>query len=279
MGAATVETRWKRKGGQIIDVLLSTTVLDRADFSKGVTFTALDITERRRAENALRESEEKFRSLAEQSPNMIFINKKGRIVYANKKCEEVMGYTREEFYSPDFDFMTMMAPESVDLTRENFARHMRGEEVEPYDYCLVNKTGERIEAINSSKLITYEGEPAILGIVTDITEHKKAEEELRQYDHIVSSSTDMMALLDKRFTYVAANASYLETFKKTRGEVIGRTAPEVFGKEFFETVIKPKAERCLAGEEVNYQAWFDFPASEPRYMDINYYPYTGINNY
>ncbi|MHC4540730.1 MAG: sensor histidine kinase [Planctomycetota bacterium] len=209
---------------------------------------------------------------------MIFINKKGRIVYANKKCEEVMGYTREEFYSPDFDFMTMMAPESVDLTRENFARHMRGEEVEPYDYCLVNKTGERIEAINSSKLITYEGEPAILGIVTDITEHKKAEEELRQYDHIVSSSTDMMALLDKRFTYVAANASYLETFKKTRGEVIGRTAPEVFGKEFFETVIKPKAERCLAGEEVNYQAWFDFPASEPRYMDINYYPYTGINN-
>jgi len=42
-------------------------------------------------EEALRESEKKFRALAEQSPNMIFINKKGRVVYANQKCEEIMG--------------------------------------------------------------------------------------------------------------------------------------------------------------------------------------------
>ncbi|MHC4728609.1 MAG: sensor histidine kinase, partial [Planctomycetota bacterium] len=109
-------------------------------------------------------------------------------------------------------------------------------------------------------------------------EHKKAEEKLRQYDHIVSSSTDMLALLDKRFVYMAANSSYLKAFGKTPDEVIGHTVSEVFGKEFFETVIKPNAERCLAGEEVNYQAWFDFPAYKPRYMDINYYPYIDSNN-
>ena len=58
-------------------------------------------------ELAQKESEEKFLTLAEQSPNMIFINKRGRVVYANKKCEEVMGYKREEFYAPDiFIFIT-----------------------------------------------------------------------------------------------------------------------------------------------------------------------------
>ncbi|MCJ7577018.1 MAG: PAS domain S-box protein, partial [candidate division Zixibacteria bacterium] len=56
------------------------------------------------AREALSESEEKFRTLSEQSPNMIFINQKGRVIYANAKCQEVMGYKKEEFYSPNFDF-------------------------------------------------------------------------------------------------------------------------------------------------------------------------------
>ncbi|MHC4157150.1 MAG: MEDS domain-containing protein [Planctomycetota bacterium] len=56
---------------------------------------------------ALRESEEKFRNLAEQSPNMIFINKAGRIVYANERCEKLMGYDREQLCSADFDFLTL----------------------------------------------------------------------------------------------------------------------------------------------------------------------------
>ncbi len=52
--------------------------------------------ERKQTEVTIKESEEKFKTLAEQSPNMIFINKKGRIVYANKRCEEIMGYKRKE---------------------------------------------------------------------------------------------------------------------------------------------------------------------------------------
>ena len=46
----------------------------------------------------------------EQSPNMIFINKGGRVVYVNKRCVADMGYSREEFYAPDFDFMALIAP-------------------------------------------------------------------------------------------------------------------------------------------------------------------------
>jgi len=229
-GTATVETRWKHKDGRIIDILLSTTVLDAADFSKGVAFTALDVTERKRAEEALKESEEKFRSLAEQSPNMIFINKKGRIVYANKRCEEIMGYPREQLYSPDFSFLSLIAPESVEMIKELFARHLRGEDLRPYDYSLIDKQGRRIEAINSSKLIHYEGQTAILGIVTDITEHKKAEGALRESQErlkiLFESAPDAVYVTDLEGRFVDGNRAAEEMVGFTKAELIGKSLAE-----------------------------------------------------
>ncbi|MEX2737786.1 MAG: PAS domain S-box protein [Candidatus Wukongarchaeota archaeon] len=146
----------------------------------GVRGVLTDITERKKAEEALKESEDKFRTLAEQLPNMIFINKKGKIVYTNKKSEEIMGYTKDEFYSPNFDFLILVAPESLEKVKLALSKHMKGEEVEPYDYTLLTKDGKKIEAILTTKLINYEGEKAILGIVTDITDRKRAEEALKK---------------------------------------------------------------------------------------------------
>lgn len=147
----------------------------------GILCFGRDITEQRRAEEKLRESEEKFRNLAEQSPNMIFINQKGRVVYVNEKCEEIMGYRKEEFYSPDFDFLTITAPEWRDIIKKNFKKHLKGLDVPPIEYALITKKGRRIDALLTTRLVRYGGEMAILGIVTDITEHKKMEEKIRNY--------------------------------------------------------------------------------------------------
>ena len=120
-----------------------------------------------------------FQTFTEQSPNMIFINQEGRVVYANKRCFETMGYSRDEFYAPEFDFMSLIAPESLELIRSNFKRHLAGEDIEPYEYALLNKRGEKIEAIITTRLINFEGAEAILGIITDISDRKRAEEELQ----------------------------------------------------------------------------------------------------
>jgi PAS domain S-box-containing protein len=138
-----------------------------------------DVTERRDASRALRESEEKFRGVAEHSPNMIFINLKGKVVYANHRCEEVMGYTREEICSPAFDFLTLIAPESVKKVKESFAKHLSGQGVAPYEHTLLKKNGDRIDAIITTRLIPYGNDQAILGIVTDITQRKRAESALK----------------------------------------------------------------------------------------------------
>jgi two-component system, cell cycle sensor histidine kinase and response regulator CckA len=114
----------------------------------------------------------------------------------------------------------------------------------------------------------------IVEAIRNITPLMKAQAKHRQYAQIVSSTTDMLAMLDKDYVYLAANEAYLQAFDKTSDEVIGRTAAEVFGEEFFFANIKPRADHCLAGANVRYQEWFDFPAGR-KYMDVAYSPYLG----
>jgi PAS domain S-box-containing protein len=125
--------------------------------------------------SGLENVEKMFKILAEESPNMIFINKKGRVAYVNKRCEEIMGYSRDEYYSENFNFLDLIAPECRDLVKENFKMHISGKDIPPYDYKIITKDGREITAIITTKLTDYEGEKAILGIITDITERKKAE--------------------------------------------------------------------------------------------------------
>ena len=135
---------------------------------------------RKQAEEALRESEGKFRTLSEKSPSMIFINQGGKVVYANEACVTYMGYTLEEFYADDFDFLILISLESRKLAQENFRQHMGGAEVPPVEYRLVTKEGRFLEAILTTRLIQFGGEPAILGILTDVTQRRRAEEEIRK---------------------------------------------------------------------------------------------------
>lgn len=137
------------------------------------------LIQRKHIEESLRESEEKFRYLAEQSPNMIFINYQGRIVYVNKRCEEIIGYTRKEFYAPDFDFLTLIAPTFQEIVKSNFQKHLAGHDIPPCEYVLRTRQGKQIETIINTKIIKYNGGSAILGIVTDISELKQAEQTLR----------------------------------------------------------------------------------------------------
>lgn len=176
---------------------VKTPVKDEKGNVVGILGTFWDITERKKMEEFVRESEEKFRNLAEQSSNMIFINKKGKIVYANKKAEEIMGYKKEEFYSPDFNFLSLMAPESKELIESSFARHINGEDVPSIEYKLVTRDGRTLDAILTTKLIRYDGEPAILGTVTDITKRKQMENALRESEENFRNISKKMSGLMK----------------------------------------------------------------------------------
>jgi PAS domain S-box-containing protein len=92
-GTGTVETRWKRKDGTILDVLLSSAPIDPSDLSAGVTFTALDITQRKQAEADLQDSEERFRTALEANPDpFILYDMDGQVVFFNPAFTRVFGW-------------------------------------------------------------------------------------------------------------------------------------------------------------------------------------------
>ncbi len=221
------EIRTIRKDGTVCWLEM---FVKRIDYSgrPAVQAALIDITDRKKAEGALKESEEKFRSLAEESPNMIFINKKGRIAYVNKKCEDIMGYKRDEFYSPGFDFFSLFVPEFLDIIKSNFQKQQKGEDVYPYEYTLITKNGKRIETIVTTKIIKYENDEAILGIVTDITDRKKAEEKLKKseikYRSLVEDAAAGIATTDLRGKLTFVNNALCN--------MIGYSEKELTGKPF-----------------------------------------------
>ncbi|MBT7069230.1 MAG: response regulator [Verrucomicrobia bacterium] len=100
-----------------------------------------------------------------------------------------------------------------------------------------------------------------------------ASDALRRFETMIRCSRDMMAMLDRDYVYLAVNDAYASAFGKAREDVRGHTVAQVFGEEFFETVIRPHAERSLAGEDVRYDSWADFPNIGRRFMDVSYSPY------
>jgi PAS domain S-box-containing protein len=187
--------------------------------------------ERKRIEESLLETEGKFKSLAQQSPNMIFINKKGRIRYVNDKCVEIMGYTKEEFCSPDFDFLKLIAPESIDVIKTRFNKHMKGEEIPPYEYTIITKEGLRIAAIITTKLVDFEGEKAILGIVTDVTAQKRVEEELR-----VSEERYRKLVENASVGIIVAQDGMAKFANPQITKIIEYTLDEIFSTPFLEFI-------------------------------------------
>ncbi len=234
-----------------------------------------DITVRKKAEEAMQESEEKSRNLAEESPNMIFINQGGRIAYANKKSEDVLGYTREELYSPAFSFLSLNPPEYIEEVKLAEAKHLKGEDVPPYEFALITREGKRVDAIIATKLIDYQGKKAVMGIVTDISERKKVENKLVEYrrnlEKLVDERTKKLELsslyarnlieasLDPLVT-ISKEGKITDVNKATE-EATGRPREELIGSDFSDYFTEP--EEARAGYQRVFTEGFvkDYPLS------------------
>ena len=241
-----------------------------------------DITEQKQSQDLIlmeKEKAQKYLDIAEVI--MLALNKKGEITLINQKGNQVLGYEKDELIGRNW-FDTCLVKQMIKERKQFFRKLMAGETelVEFYENPVLTKSGEeKIVAWHSTIVRDEKGRSiGALSSGEDITERRQAEHSLHQFKHIVSSSTDMLALLDKQFKYLTVNMAYSEAFNLTPEQLIGNTVDEVFGEEFFNAVIKPNADRCLGGEEVSYQDWFDFPTHGRRYMNVTYYPYYGEDN-
>lgn len=175
-----------------------------------------EVEERKKYVRKLSESEEKFRRLAEEIPSMVFISRGNKVVYANKKCEEITGYRKDELYSGGFNLMRLIAPESRRLALTNFKAGMRGEDIPPAEYGFVSRDRKKMVGIYTARPIKYEGENAVLGIVTDITERKETEAALEY-----RASHDPLTGIPNRAFFIERLSSAFLRSQKSPGYMLG----------------------------------------------------------
>jgi len=177
-GVGTVESRWIRKDGSILNVLLSSSPINPDDLSAGVTFTAIDITERKKAEEALAESERNYRNLFDSSTDGIFIlDLDGSFIDANRTAYERLGYSREEFLS--LHIIELDDPINAEFVPERM-KQIREQGSAVFESSNLRKDGSKMPVEVNARLLEYNGKQVYFSVIRDITERKKAEEALRE---------------------------------------------------------------------------------------------------
>ena len=181
-----------------------------------------DITERKRAEDALKESEEKYRVVVENSDNSVYIYRGERILFVNQRTTELTGFSHEELMEKNV--WDLVHPLDRERMQESGKLRIAGKYLPPrFSGRIIRKNGEILTCEFFVNRILYRNQPAILGIVRDVSEQKMAQEALREseerYHRLISSSFDAV-ILHQEGRIVMANEAAARIFGDASGDVL-----------------------------------------------------------
>ena len=196
----------------------------------------LDITERIRSEEALRESEERFRTLADLLPQIVFeTDAEGTLTFTNRNALETMGYTADELRS-GLTALEMIAPRDRARAADNVEARLRGVAVpQGNEYLALRKDGSRFPVLVYASPVIRGGEPVGLrGIMIDISERKQAEEEIRRLSQFREAAIDQATI----WLNVLDIDGNVLIWNRAAEQISGYSASEaVGGKEIWQRIV------------------------------------------
>ena len=226
-----LEYRMRHKDGSWRYVASSRTNLLDDPSVGGVVTVYRDVTGRKEAEDALRESEERYRAVVEQSAEAIWLFDPDtkRVLESNASFQELLGYTAEELLGmTNYDFVTH-SYESVDRV---VARKASDENSVPEERVYRRKDGTLIEVEVDGTLIRYRGNEVVCSVARDLTERRKAEEAVRESEErfrsLVQNASDMISILnpDGTMRYVSPSVERVLGYRPEE-----RIGADAFGAE------------------------------------------------
>ena len=219
-----IEPKWTATSGKPI-------------FSENGTFlgyrgTGRDITELMWVQEEIKKKEERFRNLAEGSIQGILVHRGGKALFVNQSFAENSGYDSPEDIMAMESIDEMVVPEDRDrLIAYSEARLSGGEAPNQYIYRGLRKDGSRIWLETNARLVEWDGAPAIQVVNVDITERKKAEEELRENQKLLHTVFDLIPhavyVKDTQGRYLMANQGLCDDYGLKPEDIVHRSAAEL----------------------------------------------------
>ena len=178
----------RSKGGKLLHI--HATVFGLADATgtiRSLVGFQEDITEQKQAEEALRQSERRYRELADLLPQVACeTDARGNLTFVNRNAFDAFGYTPEDL-GKGLNIFQMLAPEELEKARERFSRVLLGAETEGFEYTALRRDGSTFPVIIYAMPIIRNGRPeGVRAVVVDITERQRAEEERQKMQRLES---------------------------------------------------------------------------------------------
>lgn len=218
------QARLRTKSGRTVYALYSVEVID-IDGEPCALSAGEDITNRIQIERALRESEAKFRLVADTVTSAIWLLQGDQLVYFNREFEKLIGYSREELLS--MSPWDLVHPDFREQSRARSAARLRGEPVPSrYQFAIVTKSGEKRWVDFSAAVTEFDGKPTIFGSAFDITATRRAEQELKEramyMDALISNTPLGIVIKDEHQRVRFCNAAFEEMFQFKQCEIQGK---------------------------------------------------------
>jgi PAS domain S-box-containing protein len=222
-----------------------------------------------------------FKRILTESDEWSFIlNTEGKVIFVSDSCSRLTGYKSSEILKNPDIIIQMINPHEREYVIDILSNN---DSTGKFQFLIINLTNKkRVEKkFSLSCFPLYSEDGKINGkciIIKEVTDIFLSQEIVNKYERIVSSTPDLISLIDKNYIYRIVNNASLNFSGKTIEEIVGKSVSEIVGHEVFYSIFKEKFDDCLNGNVVKFESWIYFQSAGKRFMSITYYPYYDRNN-
>ena len=196
--------------------------------------------------------------------------------FYSSRWKQMRGFTDDEISDSAKEYSSRIHPDDFDRVIAAVDDHCAGRtEFFEAEYRTRCKDGTYLWILDRGQALWDESGQVVRmsGAEKDITQHKRAEQDLRLYERMVNATEDNMVLIDRNYRYQVSNHAHQVYHGKSRDEILGRSVAELVGQALFDRVLKSSLDQALAGQPVHQVVWVPRPRHPSQYVSLNWSPY------